>query len=789
LRGVLIFLKLKTMKNSRNKLAILFFLFSAAALAQVGVGTTTPEATLDVTATSLSGTTVDGLLVPRVSRLRAQTMTGTPTSTLIYVNDISTGTALGTTVNVTAVGFYFFNGSVWEKLGSGATNAWNVIGNSGLSGTTNFLGTTDAVDLAFRRNNAASGKIGATSTSFGVNALNAGVATNNAAFGTNALALSTGTDNVAFGNGTLAVTATGFQNTGVGNAALALNTGNANTAVGFQALNKNTASNNTAVGFQALFNSTTATQNTAVGFQALNVATGSRSTAMGFQALALNVSGNENTAFGNYALGRNTGSGNTAVGHEAMFGSGTGFTNSTAVGWHALFNNSGNSNTAVGYNALQGNLSTTGNSAVGAYALNNNVGSNNTALGMNAGYEHMNGDANTYVGYEAGRYSSGTASTSNNAFFGYQAGHFTQGSFNTAIGSNTLKANAATANNVAIGYNALTVNSGTTNVAVGSNALSTNTGSGSVAIGYNAGAAETGSNKLYIDNSNADASNALIYGEFNTNIARVNGTLQINNPANTNGYALPNVRGTNGQILQTNGAGATTWVSSSALSVTETDPQVSSATTNGVPRWNGTSLVDGVITDNGTNVGIGVAPTAGIKLDVNGNTRTTNFQMTNGATNGYILQSDAAGNASWVANPATTLSMVRANLLANQTLAVGWQKINFDSEVFDTGGEFDTATGRFTATKAGFYRVTAAFHTSIQSNTNMYSIGITKNGVLYQMTSSDHIGFGIVERAATCLVQLAVGDYIEVVVENFVGSGVDIDSYSGKTSFEIQQIR
>jgi hypothetical protein len=37
-------------------------------------------------------------------------------------------------------------------------------------------------------------------------------------------------------------------------------------------------------------------------------------------------------------------------------------------------------------------------------------------------------------------------------------------------------------------------------------------------------------------------------------------------------------------------------------------------------------------------------------------------------------------------------------------------------------------------------------------------------------------------------VQLAVGGYIEVYAENFV-SGVDIDSYSGKTVIEIQQVR
>lgn len=695
-------LKIKTMTISKSNLATLLLLFSIAGMAQVGVGTTAPGATLDVTATNLTGTTVDGLLVPRVSRLRAQTMTGTPTSTILYVNDISNGTATGTTVNVTAVGFYFFNGTVWERLGASTTTGWLTTGNSGLSGTTNFVGTTDNVDLAFRRNNGAAGKIGATSTSFGTNSLSAGAATNNAAFGTNALALSTGADNVAVGNNVLPVNTSGIQNTGIGNAALASNTGSASTAVGFQALNANTSGNNgTAVGFQALSKNTTQSNNTAVGFQALtnsnggvnNTAlgfqagqtfgAGSRNTAVGNQALQLNGTGNENTAIGNYALGRNTGSGNTAIGHEAEFGSGTAFNNTTAIGWHALFGNQGSSNTAIGYNALQGNGAATGNTAVGSAAMNNTTGANNTAVGTNAGFELGAGTNNTYMGFEAGRYN--VAGASNNAFLGFQAGLYSSGSNNVAIGSNTLKANFGTANNVAIGYNALT----------------NNFGSGNVAIGANAGAAEAGSNKLYIENTNASADAALIYGEFDNNIVRVNGTLQISNPALPNGYALPVVRGTAGQVLQTDGAGGT----------------------------------------------------------------------------------------SWATNAAANLSMVRATLSANQALGTGgWQKINFNTETFDTANEFDTSNARFTATKAGFYRVEAKFHTDNQSNTNLYSIGISVNGTYYQMTSHDHSGSGNVERSVSCLVQLAVGGYIEAYAENFV-SGVNIDNYSGKTVFEIQQIR
>jgi hypothetical protein len=64
------------------------------------------------------------------------------------------------------------------------------------------------------------------------------------------------------------------------------------------------------------------------------------------------------------------------------------------------------------------------------------------------------------------------------------------------------------------------------------------------------------------------------------------------------------------------------------------------------------------------NVGIGTV-TPGQKLEVAGTTKTTNFQMTNGASNGYIFKSDASGNASWV-NP-NTITTATTNTLALST--------------------------------------------------------------------------------------------------------------------------
>ncbi|WP_223559139.1 hypothetical protein [Chryseobacterium lathyri] len=100
------------------KKLLLLFLVPYGIFAQVGINTSTPSATFEVAAKEATGTitTVDGMLIPRINRQRAQSMTGIPTSALIYVNDISTGTQTGNAVNIDNTGFYFFNGTTWTKL-------------------------------------------------------------------------------------------------------------------------------------------------------------------------------------------------------------------------------------------------------------------------------------------------------------------------------------------------------------------------------------------------------------------------------------------------------------------------------------------------------------------------------------------------------------------------------------------------------------------------------------------------------------------------------------------------
>jgi hypothetical protein len=89
---------------------------------------------------------------------------------------------------------------------------------------------------------------------------------------------------------------------------------------------------------------------------------------------------------------------------------------------------------------------------------------------------------------------------------------------------------------------------------------------------------------------------------------------EVNGKSKTTNFQLTNGAG-NGFILQSDAIGNGTWVNPTSLSITETDPQVASTTTNYIPKWNGTSLIDGLVFDNGTSVGIGTTSFVG-KFDV-----------------------------------------------------------------------------------------------------------------------------------------------------------------------------
>lgn len=99
----------------KNKIYIIFVLVVGLfAFGQVGINTTNPISTLEITAKNATGssTNTDRLLIPRIDRQRALSMVSVQPSTLIYVNSIATGSQTGIAINIATLGYYYYNGTV-----------------------------------------------------------------------------------------------------------------------------------------------------------------------------------------------------------------------------------------------------------------------------------------------------------------------------------------------------------------------------------------------------------------------------------------------------------------------------------------------------------------------------------------------------------------------------------------------------------------------------------------------------------------------------------------------------
>jgi len=191
-----------------------------------------------------------------------------------------------------------------------------------------------------------------------------------------------------------------------------------------------------------------------------------------------------------------------------------------------------NNNVFIGSRTGKENISGRLNIAIGSDALSRNTASRNIAIGAASLTDNVTGENNTAFGEGAGTYNKG----SRNVFLGNLAG------------SSLLDKN--TDNSVMIGFQS----------GLGA------TGDGNIFIGYYSGLDATGGNKLYIENSASYT--PLIYGEFDNDLLRINGTLNINSA-----FSFPTSDGTDGQVLETNGSGALTWTdkTTSAILLEDTD--------------------------------------------------------------------------------------------------------------------------------------------------------------------------------------------------------------------------
>ncbi|AZA83578.1 hypothetical protein C1637_14995 [Chryseobacterium lactis] len=332
-------------------LLLLFLFFENNLHAQVGINTTTPNPSSMLEVASFN----KGLLIPRIA------LTGSSDSTTIPSPANSLMIYNTATADDVVPGYYYWNTAVtrWVKVLDNLTpivmTGWSLTGNSGMVNGVNYIGTSDNVDVIFKRNNIVSGVLNTTNTIFGVNSLTANtIGLNNTAVGVNNLiSNTTGSMNTAIGSDVLSSNKSGIQNTGYGYRALYSN------------LDGN---NNVANGYFSLFSAKSTIGNVGIGASSIREL----------------VSGDENIGIGGDTFRKLPGGrGNTAIGGSAGYS----------------LNTVNNYNTFIGFRAAAGLVSGKSNTIIGANVSGLPASlSNNVIIADGDGNRRINIDQNGNIG-------------------------------------------------------------------------------------------------------------------------------------------------------------------------------------------------------------------------------------------------------------------------------------------------------------------------------------------------------------------------------------------------------
>ncbi|WP_374465589.1 FISUMP domain-containing protein [Chryseobacterium sp.] len=121
--------------NIKKQLLTLFAITTVSiAYGQVGINNTSPKATLDVTAKNTDGSTPEGLIAPRLTGDQIQAANAqygpNQAGTIVYATSAVT-TPGPTTQNITAAGYYYFDGSTWLIIGTPPNITSNIYNNDG----------------------------------------------------------------------------------------------------------------------------------------------------------------------------------------------------------------------------------------------------------------------------------------------------------------------------------------------------------------------------------------------------------------------------------------------------------------------------------------------------------------------------------------------------------------------------------------------------------------------------------------------------------------------------------
>lgn len=165
-----------------------------------------------------------------------------------------------------------------------------------------------------------------------------------------------------------------------------------------------------------------------------------------------------------------------------------------------------------------------------------------------------------------------------------------------------------------------------------------------------------------------------------------------------------------------------------------------------------------------------------------------------GATpNGVVKISDSVLNGvinPWGDNTRNARPLALLEGAAAQTFVSGtWYVIKFNSELRDNLGNYDPATGNFTAPKTGTYQLIVG--NAVYNLAAGWRVlgGIERNGVFYKFITDIQYGVSPFQAAVgSVLIDLSVGDTVRFMMVQTAGDGVNLDPNSQVTYMHIIQV-
>jgi len=378
---------------------------------------------------------------------------------------------------------------------------------------------------------------------------------------------------------------------------------------------------------------------------------------------------------------------NTFIGENVGINTTSGGSN-TVVGSQAFtVNNSGASNVAMGYNSLNQNTDGSQNVALGAGAfLFSKTGNDNIGIGNTAGIFNQNGDENILIGTRAGR------------------GQIPHDKFR--------------------------------NVMIGHRSGDSNAGDGNIFLGYQSGENASGSNKLYIENSNTNS--PLIYGEFDSDLVRINGDLEVTGSFPTGKVVADGDDDTKIQVEESTDDDAIRFDVAGAEFM-----KISDGT---IEVFNNDNVFIGEAAGDSSATGGGNIALGSLTLD----------SLTTGTHNVAIGIEALKSNSSGKDNIAIGGKTLIANTEGNDNIAIGYKSLNMnttggDNIAIGDGAMYDNTTAddniaiganALNNNTSGPDNIAIGANTLFRNTSGTNNIAIGESALPFTTTGSENIGIG-----------------------------------------------